>query len=46
MFRNFAVPHSRQGFEQLLPKLADTAAPDDIRVSMEATGQNWDMSIG
>ncbi len=41
MFRNFAVPHSRQGFEQLLAKLADTAAPAAIRVGMEATGHYW-----
>ena len=41
MFRNFAVPHSRQGFEQLLAKVADTAAPDAIRVGMEATGHYW-----
>ena len=41
VFRNFAVPHSRQGFEQLLAKLADTAAPDAIRVGMEATGHYW-----
>ena len=37
VFRNFAVPHSRQGFEQLLAKVADTAAADAIRVGMEAT---------
>ena len=37
MFRNFAVPHSRQGFEQLLAKVADTTAADAIRVGMEAT---------
>ena len=41
MFRNFAVPHSRQGFKQLLAKLADTAAPAAIRVGMEATGHYW-----
>ena len=41
VFRNFAVPHSRQGFEQLLAKVADTAAADAIRVGMEATGHYW-----
>ena len=41
VFRNFAVPYSRQGFEQFLAKLADSAEPDAIRVGMEATGHYW-----
>jgi transposase len=41
VFRNVAVAHSREGFEQLLAKLAATASPDGIRVGMEATGHYW-----
>lgn len=41
VFRNFEVPHTRKGFEQLLAQVADIAPPDAIRVGMEATGHYW-----
>ncbi len=39
VFRNLAVPHSRDGVELLRQRLTETGQPPaDIRVGMEATG--------
>ena len=42
VFRNLSFPHSREGVEVLLTRLADTGqSPTGILIGMEATGHYW-----